>query len=60
MVTFYPSSSDTYSFFRPPNSQSTQNVYKTHIFDQKNNQKILYTDLPTLIQAITGNKPFLF
>ena len=35
--------------FCPPNSQSTKNMHKTHIFDQKIMQKKKkITDLPTL------------
>ena len=37
-------------------------MHKTHIFDQKNNQKkyILATYLPYFFQTVTGNKQFLF
>ena len=51
------------SFFHPLNSQSTKNMHKTHIFDQKNNaKKFFLTDLPTLFffWTVTGNKQFLF
>ena len=48
LTSFYSKKSLLQSFFRPPNSQSTKNMHKTHIFDQKNNEKknLLPTYLP--------------
>ena len=48
LTSFYSKKSLPESFFRPPNSQSKENVHKTHIFDQNNNKKYIFTDLPTL------------
>ena len=49
LTSFYSKKSLPLSFFCPPNSQSTLNMHKTHIFDQKNYAKnIFFTDLPIL------------
>ena len=51
LTSFYLKISLPLSFVCPPNSQSTQNMRKTHIFDQKNNPKTI--SLPTYL-------PFFF
>ena len=41
LTSFYSKKSLPLSFYRPSNSQSTKNMHKTHIFDQKNNGLII-------------------
>ena len=58
LTSFYSKKSLPLSFSCPPNSQSTQNMHKTRIFDQK--IFFYWPTYPFFFRNVTGNKQFLF
>ena len=58
LTSFYSKESLPYSIFSPPDSQSSKNMHKMLIFEQKNNK--FRPTYPIFLQTVTGNKQLFF